>query len=212
MKLIFTPNPAYVHKVLAVAHERGVLDRLELQRSVPFDEDTSIWAYNPLGKVPCLVMDDGQPLFGGLVICEYLDSIGVSGAPVYPVGEPRWAALRQMVLGDGMFDATTLLRVESWRPREVWNLDYMRRERRKILNALDRLEQEAPQFREAPFHIGHICMAGGLSYLELRNPIRECGLEPGDAEFDWRAARPRLAAWFDEILTHPSLQHRVTLP
>lgn len=212
MKLIFTPNPAYVHKVLVVAHERGVLDRLQLQRSVPFDEDTTIWAYNPLGKVPCLILADGQPLFGGLVICEYLDSLGVSGASVYPAGEARWTALRQMVLGDGMFDATTLVRVESWRPREVWNLDYMRRERRKILNALDRMELEVPQFRTAPFHIGHICMAGGLSYLDLRNPIRECGLEPGDAEFDWRAARPQLAAWFEEIQTRPSIQHRVSLP
>jgi glutathione S-transferase len=212
MKLIFTPNPAYVHKVLVVAHERGVLDRLQLQRSVPFDEDTTIWTYNPLGKVPCLILDDGQPLFGGLVICEYLDSLGVRGASVYPAGEARWTALRQMVLGDGMFDATTLVRVESWRGREVWNLDYMRRERRKILNALDRMELEAPQFRTAPFHIGHICMAGGLSYLDLRNPIRECGLEPGDAEFEWRAERPQLAAWFEEIQTRPSIQHRVSLP
>lgn len=212
MKLAFTPNPAYVHKVLVTAHERGVLERLQLERSVPFDEDTSIWRYNPLGKVPCLILDDGEPLFGGLVICEYLDSIGVAGRPLFPSGGARWPALRQMVLGDGMFDATTLIRVESWRPRETWHLDYMLRERRKIVNALDRMELEAPQFRDAPFHIGHICMAGGLSYLELRNPIRECALEPGDAEFEWRDGRTNLAAWFEQILERPSIKHRVTLP
>jgi len=212
MKLVFTPNPAYVHKVLVVAHERGLLGRLELTRSVPFDEDTSIWRYNPLGKTPCLILDDGQPLFGGLVICEYLDSIGVAGSPLYPTGEARWAALRQAALGDGMFDATTLVRVESWRPRGDWHLDYMLRERRKIMNALDRMELEAPRFRQAPFHIGHVCMAGGLSYLELRNPVRDCDLEPGDSEFEWRDGRPNLAAWFDEVLTRPSVQHRVSLP
>lgn len=209
MKLVFTPNPAYVHKVLVVAHERGVFDRLEPVRSVPFDEDTSVWRYNPLGKVPCLIMDDGQPLFGGLVICEYLDSIGVAGRPLYPTGAARWAALRQAALGEGMFDATTLIRVESWRTREQWHLDYMLRERRKIINALDRMELEAADFREAPFHIGHVCMAGGLSYLELRNPIRDCALEAGDADFEWRDGRPNLAAWFDEALTRPSVQRRV---
>jgi glutathione S-transferase len=212
MKLVFTPNPAYVHKVLAVAHERGVLERLELVRSVPFDEDTSVWAYNPLGKVPCLILDDGEPLFGGLLICEYLDSLGVAGSPVYPTGEPRWPALRQAALGDGMFDATTLIRVESWRPREDWHLDYMLRERRKIMNALDRMELEAPRFADAPFHIGHVCMAGGLSYLELRNPIRDCALVAGDAEFDWRAGRPNLAHWFEQVLERPSIRHRVSLP
>lgn len=212
MLLVFTPNPAYVHKVLVVAHERGVLERLELTRSVPFDEDTSIWRYNPLGKTPCLILDDGEPLFGGLVICEYLDSIGVAGPSLYPRGEARWPALRQAALGEGMFDATTLIRVESWRARESWHVDYMLRERRKIMNALDRLELEAPQFRDAPFHIGHVCMAGGLSYLELRNPIRDCALEPGDAEFEWREGRPNLAAWFDQALARPSIRHRVSLP
>jgi glutathione S-transferase len=180
-------------------------------RSVPFDEDTSVWRYNPLGKVPCLIMNDGQPLFGGLVICEYLDSIGLAGRPLYPAGAARWAALRQAALGEGMFDATTLIRVESWRPREQWHLDYMLRERRKIMNALDRMELEAPDFRGATFHIGHVCMAGGLSYLELRNPIRDCALETGDAEFEWRDGRPNLAAWFEEVLMRPSVQHRVSL-
>jgi glutathione S-transferase len=64
MKLVFTPNPNYVHKVLVVAHEAGVLERLKFERQVPFDADTRIWDYNPLGKVPVLVMDDGESLYG----------------------------------------------------------------------------------------------------------------------------------------------------
>jgi glutathione S-transferase len=212
MKLVFTPNPDYIHKVLVVAHEGGITDRLTYERTRPFEENTTIWTYNPFGKVPVLILDNGDPLFGGLVICEYLDSLSVTGKSVYPSGAARWPALRQMMLGDGMFDATTLLRVEGWRDQSVWNRDYMLRERRKIINALDRMEMEAPDFAKAPFHIGHICMAGGLSYLDLRNPIREHGLEPGDSDFDWRANRPRLAAWYDQIRTRPSLQYKVQLP
>jgi glutathione S-transferase len=209
MKLIFTPNPGYAHKVLVVAHEAGVLDRLEFERCVPFDEDTTVWNYNPFGKVPCLVLDDGEPLFGGLVICEYLDSLRVTGPSLYPTGARRWPALRQMVLGDGLFDATTLMRVEGWRKPEERHLDYMLRERRKILNAIDRMEFEVPAFLREAFHIGHICMAGGLSYLELRNPVREHALAEGDAQFDWRASHPRLAAWYDSVQTRPSIEYRI---
>ena len=162
MKLIFTPNPNYIHKALVTAHEAGVLDRLELERQVPFDEDTEIWRYNPLGKVPAFLRDDGQPLFGGLVICEYLDSFNTT-APLFPKDDTRWTALRQMITGDGVFDATTLIRVESWRPKEIWHIDYMQRERRKIFGALDMLEQDAKSFSADVFHIGHVCIAGGLS-------------------------------------------------
>jgi len=211
VKLIFTPNPEYVHKVLVVAHEAGVLDRIEMERQVPFDEDTEIWRYNPLGKVPAFEMDDGSPLYGGLVICEYLDSFNTT-APLFPRDETRWQALRQMITGDGVFDATTLIRVESWRPKEEWHRDYMLRERRKIMGALRHLEHDAESWTPEVFHIGHVTTAGGLSYLDLRNPIRDCDLEPGDANWEWRDDSPRLAKWLDEIRQRPSLAHKVTLP
>lgn len=210
MKLVFTPNPQYVHKALVVAHEAGILERLELVRSVPFDDDTTIWDYNPLGKVPCLILADGRPLLGGVLICEYLDSLSVTGRSVFPQGAARWSALRLAMLGEGLFDATTLMRVEGWRAPEERHTDSMRRERRKIFNALDAMEREAGRFASEAFHIGHICMAGGLSYLELRNPVSEHALEAGDALFDWRARCPALAIWFEAVLERPSVRHRIS--
>ncbi len=211
MKLIFTPNPQYVHKVLVVAHEAGVLDKIGLERQVPFDEDTEIWRYNPLGKVPAFEMNDGSPLYGGLVICEYLDSFNKT-APVFPNDDTRWQALRQMVTGDGIFDATTLIRIESWRPKETWHVDSMLREKKKILGAMRRLEEDAKSWTDDVFHIGHVTTAGGLSYLNLRNPIVDCALEDGDAEWDWQKDFPVLAAWLDKIQERPSLAHKVDLP
>jgi len=211
MKLVFTPNPKYIHKVLVVAYEAGLLDRLGLERSVPFDTDTTIWSYNPLGKVPCLVLDDGRSLFGGLVICEYLDSLSVTGTQVFPSSVGRWPALRQAMLGEGMFDATTNMRVEGWRSPKERHPDYMLRERQKIINCLNEMDKEVPQFESTEFHIGHICIAGGLSYLDLRNPIQEHSMVEGDAEFDWRAKRAALSAWYDSIQQRPSLAHRIEL-
>jgi glutathione S-transferase len=210
MKLVFTPNPEYIHKVLVTAYEGDILDRFEFEHTRPFDAET-IWDYHPMGKVPALVMDNGEPLYGGIVICEYLDSLSTTGKHVFPTGDALWPALRQMVLGDGMFDATTLIRVEGWRDQSDWHMDYMHRERRKIIGCLDQMEREAPQFKDAEFHIGHICMAGGLSYLDLRNPIREHAIVEGDDAFDWREGRPNLAGWYDAILERPSLKWRFTL-
>ena len=212
MKLVFTPNPKYIHKVLAIAHEAQLVDRITMVRSVPFDTDTLIWSYNPLGKVPCLILKSGEPLFGGLVICEYIDSLSRTGKSVFPTGPARWRALRQAMLGDGMFDATTNMRVEGWRPAPERHGDYMLRERRKVINALDMMEKEAPQFAKAKFHIGHICMAGGLSYLELRNPIQEHDMVKGDKTYDWRKGRPTLSRWFEKILKRPSLAWRYAHP
>jgi glutathione S-transferase len=198
---------------LVVAHEAGVLDRITFVRSVPFDDDTAIWQYNPLGKVPCLILDNGEPLFGGLVICEYLDSLAKNGKSVFPAKRAgRWRALRQAMLGEGMFDATTNMRVEGWRKASDRHADYMLRERRKVINALDMMEKEATQFATARFHIGHICMAGGLSYLDLRNPIQEHDMVKGDKTYDWRKGRQTLSRWYDKILKRPSLQYRYTHP
>ena len=209
MRLLFTPNPEYIHKVLVVAHEAGILDRLEFERQVPFDPNTTVQETNPLGKVPTFITDDGEPLYGGLVICEYLDSFAPPERRLFPEPPERWQALRQMVLGDGMFDATTNMRVESWRGPESWHVDYLAREREKIIRCLNAMERDAQSFEEGRFHIGHVCFAGGLSYLNLRNPIREVGLEPGDDTFDWREGRSALSQWYDSIQSRPSIAHRI---
>jgi len=105
-----------------------------------------------------------------------------------------------MVTSDGVFDATTLIRVESWRDKSVWNTDYMLRERRKIMLALKLLR----------FHIAHVTSAGSLSYLSLRNPITDCKLEPGDGDWDWQKEFPVLAEWYNGILERPSIKLRLT--
>ena len=209
MKLVLTPNPNYVHKVLVVAHEAGVVDRLQFERQVPFDADTRIWDYNPLGKVPVLVMDDGQSLYGGLVICEYLDSLAGRDTGLYPAGAARFPAQRMAMTGDGLFDATTNMRVEGWRPAGERHLDFMQRERRKIFNCLDQMERDAAGFANNGLHIGQVCIAGGLSYLLHRDPVREHALEPGDARFSWRDGRPNLSRWYESIQARPSIAFRL---
>lgn len=206
MKLIFSGND-YIHKVLVVAHEAGVLDRLEFVVNNPIDERAIIWDYNPLGRHPVLVLDDGTVLYAGLLSCEYLDSLS-RGKRLFPQDATRWKALTQMVLGDGMFDAVSVLSVQALRPPEQRAHADNLRNRRRIHECLTVMERDAAHFKDGDFHIGHVCFAGGLSFLELHNPLRRLGLDPADATFDWRVGHPALVRWYDAVIQRPSLKLR----
>ena len=99
MKLYFVGTSPFVRKVMACAIARGMDRQIE---AVPTDLPASppdLLADNPLGKVPCLVTDDGLALFDSPVICEYLDTLG-DALPMFPEhGAARWRALKQQATG-----------------------------------------------------------------------------------------------------------------
>src|SRR3954470_24384747 len=121
MKLRHNPASPYVRKVMVVAHELGLADKIELLSTAvsPVESNAALAAENPLVKIPALTTDDGQVLFDSPVICEYLDSLA-GGGKVFPAsGKARWTALCQQALGDGILDALILCRYEiAARPEE----------------------------------------------------------------------------------------------
>jgi glutathione S-transferase len=197
MKLFYSPLTSHVHKVQVVAIEAGIYERIERVPTRPFERDPALVAVNPLSKVPTLVRDDGVVLYGGPVIYEYLDSLHDGPKMFPPAGEARLTALRQMALGDGLFDITTLWASEILRPDGEKSATVIARHAATIERCLDALENEAPAF--AGFTIGHICIAGALGYLERQ-------LTQGRLAEDWRGTRPALATWYAEITKRPSFQ------
>jgi glutathione S-transferase len=114
MRLHYSYASPYVRKVMAVAIETGQKEKLELtaRKLTPVAPDADVNRDNPLGKVPCLVTDEGQALFDSRVICEYLDSL--HGGKMFPAAGPaRWTALRRQGEGDGILDAGVLARYET---------------------------------------------------------------------------------------------------
>lgn len=197
MKLFYSPLANHAHRVQVVAIEAGVYDRIERIPTRPFERDAALVAVNPLSKVPTLVRDDGVVLYGGPLIYEYLDTLHDGPKMFPPGGEARWTALRQMALGDGLFDITTLWASEGLRPDGEKSPTVIARHAATIGRCLDTLEYEAPSF--AGFTIGHICIAGALGYLDRQ-------LERERLDEDWRVGRPALAAWYAEITKRPSFQ------
>jgi glutathione S-transferase len=196
MKLHHNVASPYVRKVMAVAIETGLENRLEpiSRMATPVKPDAELVADNPLGKIPCLVTDDGAVLYDSRVICEYLDSLH-GGPRMFPAAGPaRWTALRRQAEGDGILDAALLARYETFlRPEERRWPEWTLGQKLKFGRALDALEGEAAAFA-GTVDIGTITIGCALGYLDFR--YRDEG---------WRAMRPQLAAWFERFSERPSM-------
>ena len=202
MKLLSNPASPYGRKVKVVAHETGLMDRLQVHTvtTSAVGPDLGLVADNPLGKIPCLVLEDGGALFDSRVICEYLDTLH-GGPRLFPAGgAERWETLRLQALGDGIMDAALIARYETaLRPEALRWSAWVDGQLDKVHRALDRLEAvEAPTFG-GRLDIGTITVACALGYLDFRYGALE-----------WRRARPALAGWFDGFAARSSM--RATAP
>ena len=198
MKLIYAPTSPYVRKVMAVALEVGLAGRLEIEfnPASPLQRDPALVDFNPLGKIPALILDDGSVLFDSPVICEYLAATA-GDTTLFPASGPaRWAALTQQALGDGLLDAAIANRYETVpRPAALRWPDWTRAQLAKIAGALDRIEALAPELRgDAQPTIGSIALACALGYLDFRY-----------ADLGWREGRPQATAWFAAFDERPAM-------
>ncbi|PLX38105.1 MAG: glutathione S-transferase [Hyphomicrobiales bacterium] len=200
MKLFYSVTSPYVRKVLVLAHEAGIVDRLEIVAATasPIERNEAIFAKNPLGKIPALVLDDGRVLFDSRVIVAYLDTLH-DGTPFIPADGPaHFDALTMQALADGILDAALLCRYEITRPAEkVWEAWYDG-QMEKIVSALDMLEASAVESLSGAVTISPIAVASALGYLDLR-------FKDNIAGADWRTGRPKLAAWYEGFSARPSM-------
>ena len=178
---------------MACAIARGIEDQITIVLAK--GEGAEVVAVNPLGKIPCLVTDDGIALFDSRVICEFLDSVG-DVIPLFPDHGLRMRALRFQALADGLCDAAVLCRGEMGRPAEASRGSVIGVQKVKILRSLDMLEADVPAKH---LDIGSIAVACALGYLDLRF-----------ADEPWRDARPALTEWYTAMLERPCIAK--TLP
>ena len=78
MKLLGTPGSPYARKVSIVLAEKRIPYEYVIDR--PSSPETQVPQFNPLGKIPVLVCDDGRAVYDSVVIVEYLEGL---------VAEPR---------------------------------------------------------------------------------------------------------------------------
>jgi glutathione S-transferase len=194
MKLLYQTHSPYARKALVFAHEAGIADRIEVvhHETSPINRNASVFAENPLGKVPVLVRPGLPPIFDSDVICAYLDTLRDGPRLIPAQGEARWQALRVQAVAQGIADAGIAVRWETVRRPEALRYPPLRDGYiDKLTASYDWLERELDV--DSPLHVGHIALATALDWLEFR------GL-PSFRD------RPPLVAWFDTFAARPSMQ------
>lgn len=187
MKLLSNPGSPFGRKVVMTIAIKNLQDKVETAQVDTLKGDATLFAANPLGRIPCLVLDNGDALHDSRVICEYLDSVGSGPLLVPRTGPERWRTLTLASLADGLIEQALLQVYEGrYRPAEMRVESWVERLQSKIDRTLDLLEPNPPAWTEHPDY-GHLTLAAGLGYLDFRHAGR------------WRAAHPALVAWLDRF-------------
>ena len=199
MQLFYSPTSPYARKCRVVARERGLMADLEEVICNPMEDPAALHASNPLGKVPCLVLDDGMAVFDSPVIAEYLDGLGNTPALIPAAGSARFKVLVAAALAQGMTDAAFNMTMEGRRPEAQRSPETIARWRNAVLRGLDQMTAHLKGLPGAlspdGLTMGHIAAGTLLGYLDLRH-----------GSLAWRKGRDELATWFEGFNARPSMR------
>ncbi|NIF43544.1 glutathione S-transferase [Burkholderia sp. Tr-862] len=190
MKLIGSLSSPYVRKARIVLAEKKIDYKLELENV--WAPETNIHASNPLGKVPCLVMEDGAAVFDSRVICEYVDTLSPVGKLIPPSGRERVEVRCWEALGDGVLDAAVAIRLEhTLRDEAQRSASWIARQQRKIDDGLVAMSQGLGGKTWCVgnhYTLADIALGCALGYLDFRMP-----------ELNWRDRHPNLDKYFVKL-------------
>jgi glutathione S-transferase len=197
MKLIGSLTSPYVRKVRVVMAEK----RLDYQFLLedPWGGD-AVLKSNPLGKVPCLVMEGGEAVFDSRVIVEYVDTLSPVGKLIPPSGRERVEVRTWEALADGLLDAAVAARLEqTWSGRtdaqrsQAWIDRQMSRVHTSLKAMSQGLGDRVWCAGGNHFSLADIAVGVALGYLDFRF-----------APIDWRGDYPNLKKLYDKLATRPS--------
>lgn len=196
MKLLYTLNSPYARKVRIVALEKHI--ELDLQEVVLTDPDCIVKNHNPLGKVPVLVLADGDSVYDSRVIVEYLDN-HAPGTHLIPTDNSskiwvrRWEAL-----ADGVCDAAVSAMLEQRKPLEKQLQANIDKQLDKVTRGLEVLNLDITKKKwcvNETFSLADIALGCTLGYLDLRFK-----------QLNWQDNYPNLAKHYSLLVKRPSFK------
>ena len=200
MKLIGSVTSPYVRKVRIVMAEKRLDYELVLEDV--WSPDTRIQQFNPLGKVPCLVMEDGGAMFDSRVIVEYLDTLTPVCKLIPPNGRERAEVKCWESLADGVLDAAVLVRLErTLRPEAQQSPDWIKRQMDKVnggLKAMSAGLKDTPFCCGTHYTLADVAVGCALGWISFRFP-----------EIDWRDTHPNLGKLCDKLSERQSFKDTV---
>ncbi|WP_213957169.1 MULTISPECIES: glutathione S-transferase N-terminal domain-containing protein [unclassified Variovorax] len=203
MKLIGSAASPYVRKVRVVMAEKR-LDYQFIKEDV-WADDTTISQSNPLGKVPCLIMDGSEAMFDSRVIVEYLDTLSPVGKLIPQQSRERAEVKTWEALADGVMDAGILWRLEATWPKRAdgeRSQAWMDRQRAKVEGGIAAMSKglgDKPFCSGIHLSLSDIAVGCALGWVSFRFP-----------DIDWRGEHANLAKLSDKLHLRPSFAD--TLP
>jgi glutathione S-transferase len=198
MKLIASPTSPFARKVRIVLAEKNI--PFDFIVDIPWNPDTEVPKFNPLGKVPVLVRDGGDTLYDSRVIVEFLEDHKPWPMLVPADAEDKIAVKKWEALADGISDAAATIFLERKRPEVQQSPDWIARQYRKIENGLATLNTsvQGPFCTGTVFTLADIAVGSCLGYLDLRFP-----------ELQWRQKFTALAALWEKLEARESFRQTV---
>lgn len=197
MKLIGSLASPFVRKVRVVLAEKKLDYGYELENV--WDAGTAIHLCNPLGKVPCLVMDDGSSMYDSRVIVEYLDTLTPVCKLFLPNARDRADIKVWEALADGVLDAAILVRLElTLRPEAQQSAAWIERQMSKVhagLGVMSANLRDSPFCKGNHYTLADVAVGCALGWLTFRFP-----------DIAWRDDYPNLAKLFDKLSERPSFK------
>lgn len=197
MKLIGSPASPYARKVRVVMAEK----KLDYQYVIEdvWAPETTITQSNPLGKVPCLVMEGGEAVFDSRVIVEYLDTLSPVGKLIPAQGRERAEVKTWEALADGLLDAALAARMEvifkgrsASQQCQPW-IDRQMDKINAVLKAMSTGLADKPFCSGVLFSLSDVAVGCALGYLDYRFP-----------QVTWRETYPNLVKLQDKLALRPS--------
>lgn len=194
MKLIGSYTSPYVRKISVMLLEKGIT--FEFVNDVPWEATTHVPDFNPLGKVPALVSAQGEVFYNSPVVAGYLELLG-TGPAFLPADPMEALRVRQLeALADGVTDAAVAVLLESRRPAEKQDEQWLLRQRDKVNRGLDALEKHAAQgglLGGETLNLADVAVGCCIGYLNFRR------LAP-----NWCVNRPALVRLAERLFARES--------
>lgn len=198
MKLLGSPTSPFARKARIALEEKGLAYEFVSTRAAT--PGSPVPQYNPLGKVPVLVRDDGRPLYDSPVIVEYLDGLKPEPRLIPDAFEDRIEVKRWEALGDGITESTVAISHDYRKPQEKWESpEWHQRHRLKIDRGLAVLARDLGDHEfcfGGRFTLADIATGYALGYLDF--VLREVA---------WRGLHPNLARYADRIAQRASFRN-----
>ncbi len=191
MKLFHTKRSPYARKVRVLALEKGI--HLDL-----IDEDLAkksqhLLEANPLGKVPTLLLDNGDTIYDSVVICQYLDQLNDKVVLIPKSGKSRYEVLKWESMADDMVTTAIYCYMEKIRHSLDFHAQFVENSEKAILKGYQHIEAHLDDLK--PLTLAPIAIASAIGYIHFRLPHL--------------AVKGKLADWFNEFSKRPSMAQTI---